>query len=109
MYVDEKKQGEIQQAPAKVLKLSEAIRIGCAFVTEGRLFSGCAIGTGYQALTGKDLSEAWREVKYEGDCVDLVAEAFGIPKDIAGTASYNHYTDAMSREQVADWLESKGY
>jgi hypothetical protein len=102
------------EAPAKVMKLSEAIRIGCEFVEESKLFSGCAIGTGYKALTGRELpTDAKRYANQWEDgffCAQVlcVADAFKIPKDIVRRVSNMHFT-GTPRHHCADWLESQGY
>lgn len=97
----------------KVLKLSEAILIGCPYVRENKIFSGCAVGTGYWQLTGRNLSLDARQESIsnrgEFDAVGMVAEAFQIPRLIVQTASSEHYSGRKSREQVADWLSAQGY
>ena len=102
------------EAPAKVMKLSEAIRIGCLYIEERQLFSGCAIGTAYMHLTGRDLSDDMMEAlmkdgydAYDGPAI--VAKAFGIPKHPVLAASNHHYAGRKTRLQCADWLESQGF
>lgn len=112
MFVEHKEAGEEIQAPAKVLKLSEAIRIGCPWVQETHLYSGCAIGTGYRVLTGRNLEEDInrdRSFPLSGKPYRLVGNAFGIPADIVHEASELHYRQHATREECADWLEKKGY
>jgi hypothetical protein len=55
MFVEYKEALETQ-----VVKMSAALRQGCPWVLETRLFSGCAIGTAYRVLTGRDLNEELR-------------------------------------------------
>lgn len=109
MFVEHKEQGEVTEAPAKTMKLSEAIRIGCAWVQETRLFSGCAVGTGYTARTGRDLSKDSQLDNRLDAPYHLVAEAFGIPHVVVRGASDLHYAKHRTREECADWLESQGF
>jgi hypothetical protein len=109
MFVEHKEQGEVTEAPAKTMKLSEAIRIGCAWVQETRLFSGCAIGTGYRARTGRDLND---DADKDGRLFapySLVSEAFGIPYEVVKHASDLHFSCRWTRPRCADWLESQGF
>lgn len=106
MFLETKEAGEVQ-APAKVMRLSEAIRIGCAWVRENSIYSGCAIGTGYRALTGRDLTEDWD--KSDKKAEELVAEAFGVPYAHVAYISVRHFAEDMTREQCADYLESLGH
>jgi hypothetical protein len=39
----------------------------------------------------------------------LVANAFGIPRDVVLHASQMHWQMRATREQVADWLEAQGW
>lgn len=105
MFVEHKEAVEITEQPAKVLKLSEAIVIGCPYITENKIFSGCALAAGYYARTGRRLEEDGRaDMGYIG----RVSEVFGIPEDVLAEAS-NRHTRGASREKVATWLGSKGY
>ena len=113
MFVEHKEVGEIAEAPAKTLKLSEAIRIGArirpqgffALFEEGR---SCALGAAYEAVTAATC-----------DPHDYIAvdQAFG--RLLYGTwlgrvtlldtvASMND-RERLTREQIADWLEARGY
>lgn len=87
------------------LKLSEAIRIGCPWVQEHRLYSGCAIGTAYRAVMGLEL------LNYEdGEIAEYrVARIFNVPVEHVIRVSGMHYKGTFTREQCADWLEAKGY
>ena len=108
MFLDEKEQGEVQQAPAKVLKLSEAIRKGCPLVEENKLYSGCALAAGYVAKTGKNLEDNPAIGGGNSMYLNPVHDAFGVPVKVLERASLMHSRGA-TREAVSDWLEAKGY
>jgi hypothetical protein len=40
---------------------------------------------------------------------DALNERFGVPMHILQQSSRHHAANKWSREQVADWLEKKGY
>lgn len=121
MFVETKEAGEVQQAPAKVLKLSEAMRIGAAVIPEAHSWCGCAIATAYYAITGRDFSQKASEYmvldapfvsttgyrRYKGVAWRF-AEEFGFDPEITKKAESSHNL-GMTRLQIADWLESQGY
>jgi hypothetical protein len=99
------------ETPAKTLKLSEAMRIGArirpqctgCFFSEGR---SCAIGAAYEARTGRMVAyPASDPVQRE------FPELFDHPGHFSelGVAIYRRNDRGDTREQIADWLESKGY
>jgi len=112
MFVDEKQQGEPQTAEQanRKLKLSEAIRIGAAKRPQavGKYFkdgASCALGAAYEAVTGKYVESGsgglpnmikWFEDHFEMD-------------DWRGMDITERNDRGVSREQIADWLESQGY
>lgn len=106
---EERPQGEIQ-----TLKPSEALRAGIEWIAETRSnYCGCALGTAYRQLTGRDLNEdisaeimnnRWRNTGWS-----WAAKQLGIPEHIAAHISESHYRGRMTREQCADWLEAQGY
>ena len=108
MFVEHKEAVEI--TPAKVLKLSEAIRIGAkirpkctgTFFREGR---SCALGAAMEALGIASTDQQW--MVYE-----TVAPRLGIPIHLAhaiGARNDGWNGRAHTREQIADWLEGQGY
>lgn len=107
MFVEEKAKGEAVQVP--VMKLSQAIREGCKTVPECETYSGCALGTAYRYITGQDLGRA------RCGTVTAIIGLFDVPYAEASFVSVSHYRymgsmpNGMSREQCADYLESKGY
>ena len=114
MFVEEKPQGEVTEAPAKVLKLSQAIRLGSKVVPDHESYCGCAMGAAYTYITGKNLqieqsrpeniALAGREAGWA-----LVAKLFNVPERIAEEVSTAHLMGEWNREQCAEFLESRGY
>ena len=103
MFVEHKEAIEI--TPAKVLKLSEAIRIGAklrgqcvnAYFKKGR---SCAIGAAAEAMFGVNedtFSTMHAEVILRTITTHIASEVL-IRND-----------EGESREQIADWLEGLGY
>lgn len=108
MFVQEKTQGEVTKAPAKVLKLSEAIRIGAALRPHqcvGVFFGqggSCALGAAYEAITGRTLKEG----STEGAILKGIVpgyDDYGLRFEITGRNDRGE-----TREHIADWLESRG-
>jgi hypothetical protein len=96
----------------KPLKLSAAMRIGAKLRPQGfvDLFGdgkSCALGAAYEGATGKTC-EPWG---YGKVCEQF--PALGTPDGFLsdlGTAVYRmNDQHEMTREQIADWLESQGY
>lgn len=107
MFLETKEAGEVQQAPAKVLKLSDYIRIGSKIRPQGRIFmyahgKTCALGAGYEGLTGRiPLNEDDKHFNF-------IVSYFGIPRPLAMECA--HKNDAgWTREDIADHLASLGY
>lgn len=111
MFVETKEAGEVQQAPAKVLKLSEAMRIGAGIrpQTKCDLFNehgSCALGAAYEGATGSRCYP-WQ--------YSLVTNAFPSLGDPSGKLNrlgreiFRRNDDGDTRETIADWLESQGY
>lgn len=114
MFVEteERKHGEITEAPAKVLKLSEAVR-ECGY-EEPMSYDKCVLGLAYRRLTGRSLSEDGSNYPKTGEKEHLIytncaAEAFGVPRAIALKAEQMCYSRINTKEHIADWLESQGY
>lgn len=98
------------EAPVKVLKLSEAIRIGAKLRPQcvGYLFKGgasCALGAAYEALGGKPVEADSTNPEYNRIYDDLYGR-YGV--DVCSIA-YDRNDHGASREAVADYLESQGY
>lgn len=111
MFVEHKEAGEVTEAPAKTLKLSEAIRIGIKSVPEAFSFCGCAMGAAYFALTGRNLGHDQDSNYYPkwGNGEHIVAKLTGVPYETVVFASRKHYNRKWSRAKCADWLEAQGY
>lgn len=115
MFVEEKKQGEVTEAPAKTLKLSEAIRVGARLRPQCRAsffngFGSCALGAAMEALlnrpTDRDADYVWLcdhfpELKKQ----IRTHRAWELGCEIVERNDGVGYT----REQIADWLEAHGY
>lgn len=97
------------EQPAKTLKLSEAMRIGARmrpqcfdefFSDEGSCALGAAWeGAGLLALRGEP-----------GQAITAVMDAFGFPRCSSLGLRIAERNDAgETREEIADWLEERGY
>jgi hypothetical protein len=97
----------------KTTTLSMAIRAGAAVVPEATSYCGCAVGAAYTFMTGRDLDkDQWTAEAHPqlGPCGwYVVAKMFGVPLAVVRKASDNHLSGLWSREQCADYIESKGY
>jgi len=113
MFVEHKEAGEVTEAPAKVLKLSEAIRVGCqirkrqcrlAFFREGAGYerSSCALGAAWEGWGGSEEDTPATDT-------DDAPKAFGVPRHVLMRITYMNDFQNYSREQIADWLEAQGY
>lgn len=110
--MDESVTKHFEQQQVGKLRLSEAIRIGCRTIRETvTSHRGCAIGIGYTALTGKNLTAViWDGYPYSEQFTVYqmaVSDAFSMPIEIVRQAEFKH--QFRNREQIADWLESKGW
>lgn len=99
------------EVPAKVLKLSEAIRIGSrmrpksvrGFFVKGRT---CAIGAAFEAAMGRPPQGALDDSQmHEFMKMFPAVQAFALGTEIVERNDCRN----QSREEIADWLESKGY
>ena len=74
-------------------------------------YCGCAIGTAYTGLTGRNLQDDSSHLAGGNSTARFVANAFGVPAGIVIEAEDKHLqcNGAMPRDQIADWLESQGY
>lgn len=111
MFVEHKEATEITEAPSKLLKPSDAMRLGCKLTPAGHLYydgvgrtcavCAAAVGAGYTRKMHTGGSEpVYRYLK----------EAFpNVPLKIWDKAEDIYMTRTKTREEVADWLESKGY
>lgn len=104
---EQKEAGEVQ-APAKVLKLSEAIRkFGYA---NGIQVRGCVLACAYRGVIGRDLVDDCPHTYSEGNrgFIKLAAETFGVTYRMADEAE-TRCMEHEPPEQIADWLEAQGY
>lgn len=95
------------EAPEKVMKLSEAIRIGAKIRPQCVMayFNGgasCALGSAYEAISGKnwldDTPSNW----------EFFSGRFNVPESLLLQISLLN-DRGTTREQIADWLEGQGY
>lgn len=110
MFVEHKEAVEVTEAPAKTLKLSEAIRIGATYRPQvrGVWFShanggSCALGAAWEGAFGKVTRETWAHANGTE-----LALRFGIPSSIISEIAKRNDQGLMSREQIANWLEAQG-
>lgn len=92
-------------------KLSEAIRIGAKMLPPSKPGArtyfqdgcrACALGAAWYALTG--------QIERDGVLIgERICRLVGIDPLVREKASEFFETGAMTREQVADWLEAQGY
>lgn len=107
MFVEHKEKGEVAEAPAKVLKLSEVVRI--AGYEKFASVRECVLARAYRYVTGKNVCDSsdWYSRGDYGALVTMTADKFGIPCKVADEAEnmclYRH-----SKDEIADWLESQG-
>src|SRR5882762_300527 len=115
MFVETKEAGEVAEAPAKIAKISEAIRIGARLRPQctGQMFlhgKSCALGAAYEALYGyPGLDVVQMNTVIEGSCA-----LNWLPKGFPTMAKYDSAIfmkndSGETREQIADWLEALGY
>ena len=108
MFVEHKEAGEVTEAPAKITKLSEAIRIGAKARHQCQTYfyangGSCALGAAIEAVYG-----------YPGDGEPPRAmsfhfmESFGVPSHMRNQIADRNDSGA-TREEIADWLEAQGY
>lgn len=100
------------EAPVKVLKLSEAIRIGHKMIAEERevfLYCGrgCAIGAAWVA-SGRTEKEWDQSPLNIFERLSLVGREFGVPQDVLVNISCRHRA-GEPRLMIADKLEAQGY
>lgn len=98
--------------PAKVLKLSEAIRIGAKIRPQctGKFYANggsCAIGAALEAIGMKGEVEKYRRENGPTDPYHIFDKAF--PYASALDLEIGMKSDNGTREKVADWLQSLGY
>jgi hypothetical protein len=108
MFVEHKEVGEVQphrENASTPLKLSAAIRIGALMHPQGRhlVYSHgktCALGA---AIAGRGGDLGREDYEYRES---VLPDVWGTPlaEEIIARNDFNGWT----REQIADWLESKG-
>lgn len=114
MYVEHKEAGEVTEQPAKVLKLSDAIRLGAKMHPQG--FEGsfengrtCAIGAAYVGMFGEPRVPP-NSIFLTGDAVSKLKAAGIWPEGLDSTTVWRmNDGNRWSRERIADWLEAQGY
>lgn len=118
MFVEHKEVGEVTEAPARIKKLANAIRKGASLTApsvETNFFDGqcrtCAVGAAFVWLEGADRT---KYLKLTGLFFEYIAQRFDLPSDLLKEVSTRYERNrragvANAREEVADWLESKGY
>lgn len=109
MFVEHKESGEVPQAPAKVLKLSEAIRKGARIRPQckGNFFLGgssCAMGAAYEAATDRTEVDAGTMFRVLPFLMDGPTRLSDLATEIG-----KRNDSGDTREQIADWLEAQGY
>lgn len=95
----------------KVLKLSEAIRIGAkirpqCFHSLFKNGGSCVLGAAYEGATGK--ADAVKHCQVSAIFPELRALKHNDLGQV-GWDMFKRNDDGESRESIADWLESKGY
>lgn len=107
MFLDDKPQGEVTEAPAKITKLSQAIRAGAklrpqrtgAYFHEGK---SCALGAAYEGMYG-----------YIDDTTAMIAtwvvQHFRLRESLVQEVIIRNDKMLHTREQIADWLEAHGW
>jgi hypothetical protein len=89
----------------KVLKLSDAIRIGLPHIQDGPSHYQCAIACAFYAVYGRaplpENCEFWSDAK--------AGDYFGVPFPIVNKFSTDHFNGRKTRTECADWLEAQGY
>jgi hypothetical protein len=111
MFVEHKEVGEVSEAPAKITKLSQAIREGAklrgecrgAWFIEGR---SCALMAAVEATGGDLINEGWHGMKIAGH---LRQRFPTVPADVVMAIPSLVDSQHYSREQCASWLEAQGY
>lgn len=111
MFVETEKrpQGEPHGEPqVKPMKLSEAIREGAKLRPQyfGADYFGnggsCALGAAYEAVTGHG--------HYYADDAPTIEDLFpSLTVELEMEIWDKNDQECLSREQIADWLEARGY
>jgi hypothetical protein len=107
MFVEHKEQGEVQEAPAKVLKLSEAVR-QFGYV-DGLQARGCVLACAYRGVVGRDLADDCGPSRGRNRAfIGKAAETFNVPYAVADKTE-TLCMDMVSPNRIASWLEGQGY
>jgi hypothetical protein len=113
MFVEHKEALEITEAPAKTLKLSEAIRKGLNIVEESpSSWMFCALGAAFAGVHGRQMTDC--EVtcfvlnkKYKRTA-HAIADAIGYSQDLCDKVHRQHCL-LEPAAKIADRLEVQGY
>lgn len=115
MFVEHKEAGEVTEAPAKVLKVSEAIRIGRPLIKEedAHWFHLCALGCAWAGIRGKRMTQRQQDryVKLHESpraVARAIAKDLGINEQVAMDVNVMH-GNGISALEIADWLELRGH
>lgn len=115
MFVETKEAGEVIATPAKVLKLSEAIRKGLEIVVIENKFSftTCAMGCAFAGIKGRAMTneEAFKFIggDISSDPVAMrIAQYLGIPPKVGSMVNGMHLHQALSAADIATQLEARG-
>lgn len=97
---------EPHESPA-ITKLSQAIREGIKHLPNGMFLSakgcGCGLGAALYAVGER------RDTYLHSEAFGILRRHFNVPMNAMIEVSSNHFIGKWSREQCADWLESRGY
>ena len=93
------------------MKLSEAIRRGCALVVDSKQYmpnsdewlNGCALCAAWIGA-GRTVGEYWEERIRCGDPIKVFSDGLGIPLEMVNQIDLAHCR-GDTREQIADWVE----
>lgn len=111
MFVEHKEVGEVAEAPAKTMKLSQAIRDGSklrgecrgAWFADGR---SCALMAAVEATGGDVRNVGWHGAKI----FTYMRQRFpNVPSELVMAIPDLMDNRQYSREQCAVWLEAHGY
>ena len=118
MFVEHKEQGEPHREPQvklPITKLSQAIREGAKISPQCRngLYidddgKTCAIGAAFRAMGYLQSASGYYAANQQGNLFDRLVQTFGFP-EVLHREITSRNDSGQSREEIADWLESKGY
>jgi len=119
VFLDDKPQGEVTEAPAKITKLSQAVRASIKmFPKQGACWDPansigpCALGGAAYVLGYRNSGDyvhpcAFLNQKL-GLNLDLKPALCGLRSEVEKMNIYRHTTAGENRLEIADWLEARG-